>query len=130
MSSQLFIPPAYPDDSKAKPEQMEAVTEFYQKTHFAELSRDQATILLDYRDYALAVVLRQAKDLRHVEARPFAEDVAIFISRSRERAEAVTAFMRRRFISCASPDGLARAIPRVEFYDDIAAYCEDLDPRR
>lgn len=122
----LFVPPAYPSDLPARSSEAESVKEFYAGQTIPALSDIQASALLDIRDYSRAVIRKLAPDLYGEAARKFAEKVAVYVSRDREIAEAVIGMMRRRWERGSDPDGLVKALTRLEFYEDIEAAADDI----
>lgn len=122
----LHLPPSYPDDRVASVEMRELCEATYARANLDGLTDMQANALLCYRDFARAIVLRHEPTFRSVDARPFVEAVAIFMSRRRAMAEGVVTMMNRRFAAGASPDGLKRAVTNFTFFAGIDAYCSGL----
>ena len=122
----LHLPPSYPDDRVASAEMREICEATYARSELGGLTDPQANALLCYRDFARAIVLRHEPTFRYVDARPFVEAVAIFMSRRRAMAEGVVTMMNRRFATGASPFGLKRAVTSFMFFPGIDAYCLEL----
>lgn len=121
----LHLPIAFPDDTASSDSQREAVQTFYTSVSLGDITGGQAGDLLDYRDFARAVVRRLAPNLYGEPARSAAERIAVYVSRHRQIAIGVIAFMRKRFERGADPDNLHRAIGRLDFFEDLELEFED-----
>lgn len=124
--SGLHIPAAYPSDKPASADSVANVARFYRSSPLNGITDPQVGILLDYRDFARAVVERHAPKLYGEEARAAGEAIAIFVSRERALAEEVIAFMRKRFASGADPKALKRAVARLDTYYRVEICVADL----
>jgi predicted Zn-dependent protease len=120
----LHLPAAFPNDIPASQSQLDGVRRFYASCAITSLTAEQAGDLLDYREVARAVVAILAKNLYGEAARASAEAAAILISRDREIAAEVITLMLMLFHSGADPDGLPRAVRRMNCFDALADHVD------
>ena len=91
-----------------------------------ELKSDEATALLDYRDYAKAAVSVLASDL-NVEQTFFIERcVAAYIGSDATCAKEVSQWAGRRYSGAADPETVTSGIKRSKPFAKVAQFFSDL----